>query len=314
MTISHRTQFARSLLVTAVFALLFAAPACGGNGGSSDDSGEDDNNSTPEMCGNDALDEGEVCDGSQLDGETCSSLGYGGGELECKSDCLDFDRSGCNAPETCGDGEVQDLETCDGSVPDGTTCESLGFESGSLACAENCLEFDTSGCNSDEECEPKTCDDLGAECGSLDDGCGGTLDCGGCNGELTCGGGGTANVCGASCRAGCPEGYSCNNLGVWTGYSSTIVANMPTATVTLEVQLDGRQPTPDEYCEPDEQQLAVVSLESTDGGGSESFDMPCDGSPLEVTVPQGSYRVWMRGERSDMPYFGHEAVWRIAID
>jgi hypothetical protein len=34
---------------------------------------------------------------------------------------------------------------------------------------------------------PKTCDALGAECGKVGDGCGGTLDCGTCNGSKICG-------------------------------------------------------------------------------------------------------------------------------
>src|SRR5258706_1683921 len=38
-------------------------------------------------------------------------------------------------------------------------------------------------------CLPITCDDLGAECGSAPDGCGGTIHCGQCVAPLTCGGG-----------------------------------------------------------------------------------------------------------------------------
>jgi hypothetical protein len=46
-------------------------------------------------------------------------------------------------------------------------------------------------------CAPRTCAAAGAECGSIDDQCGGTLSCGGCAGGLSCGGGGVANKCGA---------------------------------------------------------------------------------------------------------------------
>lgn len=35
-------------------------------------------------------------------------------------------------------------------------------------------------------CEPATCATLGAACGDVDDGCGGTLSCGGCSGGATC--------------------------------------------------------------------------------------------------------------------------------
>jgi uncharacterized protein YkwD len=38
---------------------------------------------------------------------------------------------------------------------------------------------------------------MGAECGSIDDGCGGVLSCGGCGSGEQCGGAGKANQCGA---------------------------------------------------------------------------------------------------------------------
>jgi hypothetical protein len=44
-------------------------------------------------CGNGGLDPGEQCDGSNLDGQTCQSLGFGGGTLAC-SNCA-FDTSRC---------------------------------------------------------------------------------------------------------------------------------------------------------------------------------------------------------------------------
>lgn len=47
-------------------------------------------------CGNGTKDSGEQCDGNDLGGESCVSLGYGGGALGCKSDCT-FDTSACTA-------------------------------------------------------------------------------------------------------------------------------------------------------------------------------------------------------------------------
>ncbi len=38
-------------------------------------------------CGNNLLEPGEACDGSDLGGKTCQSLGYSGGTLTCKPDC-----------------------------------------------------------------------------------------------------------------------------------------------------------------------------------------------------------------------------------
>jgi hypothetical protein len=45
-------------------------------------------------------------------------------------------------------------------------------------------------------CVPTFCYIKGANCGSIPDGCGGTLDCGSCPAPETCGGGGAANQCG----------------------------------------------------------------------------------------------------------------------
>jgi hypothetical protein len=47
-------------------------------------------------------------------------------------------------------------------------------------------------------CTPQSCAQQGKTCGSLSDGCGGTLTCGACPGTTTCGGGGTPNVCGGT--------------------------------------------------------------------------------------------------------------------
>jgi hypothetical protein len=62
----------------------------------------------------------------------------------------------------------------------------------------------------DGGCTPTPCAAIGANCGSMPDGCGGTLDCGSCTGGLTCGGAGTGNVCGTNCvPSTCPQGAAC---------------------------------------------------------------------------------------------------------
>lgn len=48
-------------------------------------------------------------------------------------------------------------------------------------------------------CVPTNCAELGAGCGNLPNGCGGTLDCGTCTPPQTCGGGGVPYQCGSSC-------------------------------------------------------------------------------------------------------------------
>lgn len=61
-------------------------------------------------------------------------------------------------------------------------------------------QFDEDGvCRSDSltcQCQPWSCAQLGLNCGSVPDGCGGTLACGTCPAGQSCGAGGTANVCG----------------------------------------------------------------------------------------------------------------------
>jgi chitodextrinase len=48
-------------------------------------------------------------------------------------------------------------------------------------------------------CTPTTCSAQGKNCGSISNGCGGTLGCGSCTSPAVCGGAGVANVCGTSC-------------------------------------------------------------------------------------------------------------------
>ncbi len=88
---------------------------------------------------------GEVCDGHNLDGQTCITRGYYGGDLACSSDCTGFDESDCMLSGWCGDDVIQGSEQCDGSSLDGETCQSRGFYPGTLTCQESC-QFDVSGC------------------------------------------------------------------------------------------------------------------------------------------------------------------------
>jgi Cys-rich repeat protein len=69
----------------------------GGHGGSMD---------AGDSCGNGLIDEGsfEHCDGANLGGESCSSLGYGGGQLLCSEGCT-FDVSMCTLVPDSGYGQ-----------------------------------------------------------------------------------------------------------------------------------------------------------------------------------------------------------------
>ena len=115
----------------------------------------------PENCGNGTIDPLELCDGAELDGETCDTQGFDGGDLACSADCTTFDTSGCNTI-TCGDALTEGSEVCDGSDLAGETCDSAaGLPDGQLQCAGTCDAFDVSGCH---ECGngtmegPEVCD------------------------------------------------------------------------------------------------------------------------------------------------------------
>jgi hypothetical protein len=153
--------------------------AGGGDSGGPDAGGPDASGST---CGDGMVDVAEECDGVDLSGATCLSLGLGfvGGTLGCTAAC-DFDTSGCMAPAGCGDGMVGGTEECDGANLAGMSCASLGFASGVLGCTGGCL-LDDGGCFTcgDAVIEgPEACDGAatgGATCTSLGYG-GGALGC-----------------------------------------------------------------------------------------------------------------------------------------
>jgi aqualysin 1 len=48
------------------------------------------------VCGNGIRESGEACDGSQLGGQTCTGLGFGGGTLSCSASCA-YNTSACTA-------------------------------------------------------------------------------------------------------------------------------------------------------------------------------------------------------------------------
>ncbi|HWB75866.1 MAG TPA: hypothetical protein VG755_12950 [Nannocystaceae bacterium] len=97
-------------------------------------------------CGDEFLGPGEICDGAELAGESCASLGHLGGALACMADCSALDETGCFEMD-CGDGEIQGDEICDTGDLAGQTCEALGYDAGELACANDC-SLDESGCES----------------------------------------------------------------------------------------------------------------------------------------------------------------------
>jgi cysteine-rich repeat protein len=102
--------------------VLVLAAACGDNLDAPDAGGPD---GPIVACGDDMITGTEVCDGTDLGGETCETRGWGPGTLACASDCSGFDESGCSAPPGCGNGVLAAPEQCDdGNTTGGDGCEA----------------------------------------------------------------------------------------------------------------------------------------------------------------------------------------------
>lgn len=89
----------------------------------------------------------EVCDGTDLGGQTCLSQGFSAGSLACDASCGAFDVSSCALTPTCGDGLInQPSEACDFPDLGGLTCDALGLGTGLLGCNSAC-ELDLEACD-----------------------------------------------------------------------------------------------------------------------------------------------------------------------
>ncbi len=91
-------------------------------------------------------------------------------------------------------------------------------------------------------CTPIASCPAGDNCGTVPNGCGGTVNCGTCTAPQTCGGGGTANVCGAGCTpvTSCPAGDNCGT--VPNGCGGTVGCGTCTAPQTCTANVCGCTP------------------------------------------------------------------------
>lgn len=105
----------------------------------------------PAGCGDGTLDTnaGEVCEGADLNGASCDSLGLGEGTLACTTRCT-FNTSGCAEPlaqSVCGDGTLADDEVCEPGRVTQSCADLDDFDGGELGCTTECT-LDTSACTS----------------------------------------------------------------------------------------------------------------------------------------------------------------------
>ncbi len=149
---------------------------------------------TTNVCGDGYVGPGEACDdGNDDNGDACTNqcgpAGCGNGVLEPPGEeCDDGARNsvtGACLPScqsaSCGDQNIQaGVEACDSDNIAGVTCESEGFDGGTLFCNETCDGFTTDDCflcgnmvqESDEDCDGidignSTCRTQGFDAGPL---------------------------------------------------------------------------------------------------------------------------------------------------
>jgi hypothetical protein len=133
-----------------------------------------------QTCGNNVAEGGEACDGPDLRGKTCQSMGFTAGTLACQPDCLGFDTTrcdNCGANAGCGSGFQ-----CDG------------------VCVRSCMTF-ASCIEGETVCAQKS---VGGVCENLCP----------CNSGFTCVNGRCAKTCStdADCVAN-GRGGSCQTVG-----------------------------------------------------------------------------------------------------
>ncbi len=178
---------------------------------------------------------GEVCDGADLDGESCESLGFHPGTLTCAADCRSFNTQQCAG--RCGDSLIQaeQGEVCDLNSLSSQTCESQGYYSGLLGCAADCTAFNLDGCLAGGRCGDgtiqiaygetcdganlggQTCADLGYHGGGLSCTAGCRFDLAACEAVGRCGDGTIQGFAGEVCDGANLGGQTCLSRNYYGG-------------------------------------------------------------------------------------------------
>ncbi|MBI3027319.1 hypothetical protein HYY70_04335, partial [Candidatus Woesearchaeota archaeon] len=151
-------------------------------------------------CGNQRLDTGETCDGTNfgdIKDLSCSaySNSFSEGTLKCSSSCQ-IDTSGCKEKPKCGNFAIESGEQCESQQLGDKTCQSFGFVRGNLSCDSAC-QFNTASCIMPPPCgnskldQGEVCDDSGPVYGAIkscfffNNFIGGNLSCNNCEIDKT---------------------------------------------------------------------------------------------------------------------------------
>ncbi|MDA3863996.1 MAG: DUF4215 domain-containing protein [Deltaproteobacteria bacterium] len=170
------------LLTYLALTILFLTIACDDDNDSNNTNNINNvNNVNNENCGNDFIEGDEVCDGTALDENDCTTIGenFVGGILACNQSCDAWDTSKCTSVVSeCGNDLIDGDEVCDSTNLDGYQCIDIDpeFLSGTLACSDDCLSWDTENCSTEQPVlcgdgivdETEQCDDANTE---PNDGC-----------------------------------------------------------------------------------------------------------------------------------------------
>lgn len=91
---------------------------------------------------NTLVDSVQWSDGEMSEDQSYGRVPDGTGEFKL----LVSPTKGKSNTDTCGNGEIDSGEVCDGEKLNGKACTDLHFESGTLKCSDGCAAFDTSSC------------------------------------------------------------------------------------------------------------------------------------------------------------------------
>lgn len=161
-----------------------------------------------------------TCVGQQCSGRCGKQTDGCNREIDCAV-CLEGETCGATVPDVCGAGGPCVPRTCVQETKLGRYCGKISNGCGTaiLDCNEPCPTGQTCGGGGAPNvcgCTPKSCAQLGAECGTVPNNCQGQppIDCGSsCPGASTCGGGGIDYQCGCT-----PQ--TCTSLGATCGTPS----------------------------------------------------------------------------------------------
>ena len=290
--------------------------ACEGGDGCCPDgcaAGDDADCVDASLCGNDVLDEGEICDGdcpsSCDDGDPCTVDLLSGSAATCDAQCIIEETitlcamtvdgccpSACDATTdgdcsaTCGNGVVEAGELCDGDCPvscsDDDACTVESLIGSAVTCDAQCVTDETiSACVSDDSCCPAACDDsTDNDCPSL---------CG--NGVVDAG-----ETCDTFCPQSCSSSNACTPMTV-TGSSLTCDAEcVVSETITSCINGDGCCPGAcnegnDDDCDPAQTCVidivvqcidnpnysAIAKISTSSPPGVMTWSYPPNNTPLE---------------------------------